>query len=425
MALIEDIYQHYLKATGVTTDSRQLKENNIFFALKGDNFDGNTYASQALEKGADLVIIDNKQYDTGPESILVEDSLKTLQELALHHRKQLNIPFIGLTGTNGKTTTKELIHKILSKKFRSYATAGNFNNHIGVPLTILGIKDDAEIAVIEMGANHIEEIALLCRIADPGYGIITNIGKAHLEGFGGYEGVIRAKTELYEHLQKVKGTALVNIDDPLLMDLSSGLSRVTYGKDINADVTAEIACSVPFLEIDRNGQMIKTQLYGDYNFENIMAAICIGKVFEVDPNDIADAISGYTPSNSRSQLLRSSNNLIYLDAYNANPSSMLAAIRNFHQQEAEKKVLILGDMLELGRVSQEEHKNIIEEVKGSFDMVILVGPEFAAAGDIPEFEVFTDTKEAAVWLKDNPISHAHILVKGSRGIALEDLLALI
>ena len=420
---LKDIYQHYLNASGVTTDSRHIVKGNVFFALRGENFDGNAYAAQALEKGAGLVIIDNKKYQSGSSKcVLVDDSLLCLQELARHHRRQLSIPFIALTGTNGKTTTKELIRAVLSKKYKTYATAGNLNNHIGVPLTILDVRKDAEIAVIEMGANHIGEIALLCEIADPDYGMITNIGKAHLEGFGSFDGVIKAKTELYTHLQNKDAKALVNIDTPLLMELSSKLERITYGQSNAADTFAEFITSVPLLEIKWNEMMIKTQMYGDYNFENVMAAVCFGEIFQVKPADIAEAISNYTPDNSRSQLLKHNTNLIYLDAYNANPSSMLASINNFDKQPANKKVLLLGDMLELGINSLDEHQKIIDEVKDKFNIVILVGPEFMKAGNVPGIESFIDTEAAAEWLKDNPLTDSHILMKGSRGIALEKLL---
>jgi UDP-N-acetylmuramoyl-tripeptide--D-alanyl-D-alanine ligase len=423
MMQIEDIYQHYLNASGVTTDTRQIVKDNIFFALRGENFDGNSYAMQALEQGAGLVIIDNKKYYIeSPKCILVEDSLLCLQQLAAHHRKQLKIPFIGLTGTNGKTTSKELIHRVLSKKYKTHATHGNFNNHIGVPLTVLGIPADAEMAVIEMGANHIGEIALLCNIADPDLGIITNIGKAHLQGFGSFQGVIEAKTELYDHILNKDGKVLVNADDPLLMDLSSKLQRITYGKSRTADFLADLISSVPILEIKWNEKVIKTHLYGDYNFENVMTAISFGEIFHVDHSDIADAISSYKPDNSRSQLVKSNLNTIYLDAYNANPSSMIASIRNFEMQKANNKAILLGDMLELGESSQAEHQKITKAVINKFDTVILVGPEFMKTGDISGVNTFVDTNAAAEWLKDNPITDSHILVKGSRGIALENLL---
>lgn len=425
MKQIEEIYQIYLEATGISTDTRQLKAGNVFFALKGVNFNGNEYAEEALKRGAAYVIVDEKAYAHDAKSILVDDSLGTLQELARLHRSKLNIPVIGLTGTNGKTTTKELIDRVLSKKYRTHSTVGNLNNHIGVPLTLLDINEDAEIAVIEMGANHIGEIAMLCEIARPGYGLITNIGKAHLEGFGGYEGVIKAKTELYTHIDKSEGSILVNHDDELLMRLSKRLRRNTYGQNEDSDTRGVIISSIPFLNVEWENNKIVSRMYGDYNFENIMAAVAFGKMFEVKPDDICDAIAAYSPDNSRSQLLRTNSNLIYLDAYNANPSSMMASIKNFEKHEAETKVLLLGDMLELGEASEEEHQNLVEYVAHKFSKVILVGPEFMKASCPEEMAVFPDTTAAAAWVKENSPIGANILIKGSRGIALEKLLDLL
>ena len=422
---IEEIYGHYLASSGITTDSRDVNIGSLFFALKGDHFDGNAYAAKALEKGASFAVIDDPKYLSGDKYILVEDVLSTLQDLARHHRQQLSIPVIGLTGSNGKTTTKELIARILAKKYQTLATSGNLNNHIGVPLTILEIHKDAEIAVIEMGANHIGEIARLCSIANPGYGLITNIGKAHLEGFGSYEGVIRAKTELFEFLERTGGTAIVNYNDELLMSLSKHLKRYTYGSHSSAGTRAEITNSLPFLELDWEGISIKTHLYGDYNFENIMAAICLGKIFKVPAASIAEAISTYTPSNSRSQLLETASNRLFLDAYNANPSSMLASINNFKQQPGKDKALILGDMLELGDAAFEEHVKILQTISDHFETVLLVGPEFTKASTGMPFHVFNNTAEASDWLKENPVRGKDILVKGSRGIALESLLDLL
>lgn len=422
MPAILDLYQHYQQSTGVTTDTRLIQEGSIFFALKGENFDGNKYAGEALQKGACMAVVDDPSLE-GTAFFHVDDALKALQDLAALHRKTLNIPVIGLTGTNGKTSTKELIREVLAKKYKVHATQGNLNNHIGVPLTVLGICGDTEIAVIEMGANHIGEIAELCTIARPTHGMITNIGIAHIEGFGSYEGVIKAKSELYDHLLEVAGIAFVNNDNSLLTELSSTLSKVTYGTSQKADIYGNINSSVPFLEIGWDGMELKTHFYGDYNFENIMAAICIGKYFELDPVQIADAITSYIPDNNRSQVLNSTSNTIFLDAYNANPSSMLASIRQFEKQEAEKKVLILGDMLELGKTSQEEHRKIISEIENKFETVILVGPEFMTASNIST--AFIDTEMAASWLMEHPVHDAHILIKGSRGIALESLTELL
>lgn len=425
MSIIENIYRHYLKSSGVTSDTRQIKHNSIFFALKGEKFDGNSFAEKALDKGAMLAIIDNAEFHCGENCILVENSLVCLQALATHHRKQLQIPVIGLTGTNGKTTTKELIHRVLSKKFKTYATAGNYNNHIGVPLTILEIREDAEIAVIEMGANHIGEIARLCEIALPDRGMITNIGKAHLEGFGGIEGVIKAKTELYNFLRKTDANVYVNADDPLLQELSKGMKHITYGQKMLADQNANIRSSFPFLEIEWNGNLISSQLYGDYNFYNIMAAITVGRSFEIKEQEIIDAIKNYQPTNNRSQVIQGNLNTIYLDAYNANPSSMQVAIDHFAKLQAKKKVLILGDMLELGEDENVEHEKILQQVRDNFDHLILVGPVFSRIAEKSNIPVFTDTAQAAIWLKEHPIKDAHILMKASRGIAIEKLLDLI
>lgn len=419
---IEDIYRYYVSSTGVSTDSRRVKHGSMFFALRGEKFNGNIFAASALSQGASVAVIDDPDHEKGDKTILVRDVLTTLQELARHHKAKLQIPLIGLTGTNGKTTTKELISGVLSKKFRTHATGGNLNNHIGVPLTILGITAETEMAVIEMGASHSGEIATLCNIARPDYGVITNIGKAHLEGFGSFEGVIRAKTELYDYLEQTNGIAVVNYDDNLLMKLSGRLQRRTYGQHMKADCRAEMISAIPFLKIKWRKNQIMTRLYGDYNFENIMAAICIGDLLGVEEAGIADAIASYTPANSRSQLLVTSKNRIFLDAYNANPSSMLASIRNFEMQESAYKALILGDMLELGEASYEEHLKILQAIKGKFDKVILVGSEFKKACHWPGIKAFNNTGEAKAWLDEHPVKGMDILIKGSRGIALENLI---
>lgn len=424
MSAIKELYQQYLQSTGVTTDSRNIKKASIFFALKGENFDGNEYAAEALKKGASLAVVDDKTID-GPGFFAVDDALTALQELAAHHRKTLDIPIIGLTGTNGKTTTKELIREVLSVKYNTYATAGNLNNHIGVPLTILGIKSDAGIAIVEIGANHIGEIKELCAIANPTHGIITNIGKAHLEGFGSYEGIIEAKSELYRHLIANQGDAFVHYNDEMLMGLSSQIPRGTYGDDPEADVSGRITGSVPFMGIHWEGHDVMTHLYGDYNFENVMAAICVGKFFLVKEAEINEAIASYIPTNNRSQVVKSGSNTIFLDAYNANPSSMEVSIKQFLKQKADKKAVILGDMLELGGVSQEEHRKVIAAIENKFDTVILVGPEFLVAGSGGGMNIFPDTNEAYCWLEQNPLSDTDILIKGSRGIALERLLSVL
>jgi UDP-N-acetylmuramoyl-tripeptide--D-alanyl-D-alanine ligase len=332
---IEEIYSLFLKHPAICTDSRKAEKYGIFFSLKGDNFNGNAFAEIALENGCKYAFIDEAVYYKDNRYIIVENALNTLQELAKHHRSKLKIPVIGITGTNGKTTTKELIKAVLEKKFNTLATEGNLNNHIGVPQTILKITGKTEIAIIEMGANHIGEIAELCKISKPDHGIITNIGKAHLEGFGSFEGIVKAKKELYDHIEQNNGLLFVNKDNQLLSEMASRIKKITYGKSASADHTGSIKNTEPFIEIvwkntaTNKTFLIKSKLVGAYNFENIMAAVAIGSYFEVDVSLIKEAIEAYTPSNNRSQIIKSSNNTIIMDAYNANPSSMEAAINNF------------------------------------------------------------------------------------------------
>ncbi len=421
----EEIYQQFLKHPEVTIDSRKISKGCIFFALKGDNFDGNDFALKALQEGASLAVIDNPQiHQTG--CILVDDVLQSLQSLANHHRRTFQIPVIGITGSNGKTTTKELISSVLSSHYNITATQGNLNNHIGVPLTLLQMSNLTEIAVIEMGANHQGEIANLCAIAEPTHGIITNIGKAHLEGFGGYEGVIKAKTELYTWLKKTSGIAFINADNALLVEKSNGLDRIFYGTSENNYIHATLIQNQEYLTIDsfweHSTYQLKTQLIGNYNFENTLAAICIGKAFEVPENKIKDSIENYTPSNSRSQLVKTNKNSVIMDAYNANPTSMQAAIRNFNNLKADKKLMILGDMLELGEESKAEHKYIIELISQfSLNNTILVGPEFCKLGD-SELLCFIDSQQAHDYLKNEKPSGYTILLKGSRGIKMEKIM---
>lgn len=425
MAGTKELYEHFLQTGKICIDSRNVEAGCIFFALKGEHFDGNKFAHDALRKGAALAVVDDKTLKEQAGLFRVENVLSSLQDLARHHRNTLKIPIIGLTGSNGKTTTKELLREVLKKKYTVHATPGNLNNHIGVPISLLGIRKETEIAVIEMGANHVGEIADLCSIARPTYGLITNIGKAHLEGFGNYEGVIRAKTELYDFIQANGGEVFVNADDKLLMGLSEKLTRYTYGKTALAGTRGSILASVPFLDIHFNGNDIKTRLYGDYNFWNIMASICIGSYFGVNTTAIKEAISSYKPNNNRSQVIIKGSNAIYLDAYNANPTSMEAAIEQFMKQKASKKVLILGDMLELGEFSAEEHSKLLSSLQTLDAQIILVGPEFSEAAKGKQDMYFINTEKASAWLAKNPIRDAHILVKGSRGIALEKLLDLL
>lgn len=422
---IKQLYNIFIKNQKIATDTRKDNTEAIFICLKGENFNGNKFAKKAVENGAKHVIIDDPDYYFPPECILVHDSLDTLQKLAEYHRNKLNLPIIGITGSNGKTTTKELISSVLSKKYSCLSTSGNLNNHIGVPLTILSIKPrHHDIAVIEMGANHIGEISKLCSIAKPGFGLITNIGKAHLEGFGGYKGVIKAKSELYDHIKKNNGTLFVNQDNQLLTGLSENSKVISYGIKKKYNCTGSIKESSPLLKINwlhsDHTRVIQTKLFGSYNFENLMAAICIGKYFDVNEKDIVQAIESYIPKNQRSQVIWGKNNYIIQDSYNANPSSMLAGIKEFVKIKKENKILILGDMLELGKESLTEHTAIIEFIKKQrFEKVILVGEHFSEAARKTGFLSFTDVYEVINWLKTKKPRDKTFFVKGSRGIKLE------
>ena len=422
---IEEIYKLYLKNPVVGTDTRNIKQGSIFFALQGANFNANQFAKEAINKGAKYAVIDEEEhYSDG--CILVNDTLKTLQHLANHHRRQAKIPFIAITGTNGKTTTKELTATVLSKKYKTLFTQGNLNNHIGVPLTILNLTKEHEIAIIEMGANHQGEIAELCKIAEPDYGIITNIGKAHLEGFGGPEGVIKAKSELYHFIKSTGGKLFVNADDELLMRLSTGINRITYGTKPGADCEG-IDDKESFLAkgvfIDDGIEVeIQSQLAGRYNFYNILAATCIGFHFGLSISQIKQAIEGYVPSNNRSQIIKKGSNTIWVDAYNANPSSMKIAIENFAELPQKGKVLVLGDMYELGEDSAKEHQTLAEliENKKVWDGVYLVGKEFKKVkSSVHSFETLDDFIK---WVSENPLKEKTILLKGSRGMQMEKLL---
>lgn len=423
MKTIEKIYQYYSKKYLVSTDSRKIEEGCVFVALKGERFDGNDFAYQVAQDNiAACVIADRKDLPHHERLFIVEDSLTTLQELARLHREKCNIPIIGITGTNGKTTTKELTATVLSKKFNLIYTQGNFNNHLGLPLTILRIKPDTEMAVVEMGANHPNEIAQLCTIANPDFGIITNIGKAHLEGFGSFEGVVKTKNELYDFIRNKNGKLFVNHDNELLMNLSNGIDIQTYGKDNNANIKASIVSSNPYLIINWEGNEIKTNLVGDYNFENVMAAISVGCHFNIEKNLIIEALENYTPTNNRSQFIKSEKNEIVMDAYNANPVSMHHAIKNFRNISSDNTLLILGDMRELGKDSEKEHKiivNLIKELK--FENVILVGSEFKKNADT-DFTTFDNVDELLSYINDNNISGKKILIKGSNSIRLEKII---
>jgi UDP-N-acetylmuramoyl-tripeptide--D-alanyl-D-alanine ligase len=427
---VENLYSLFLQHPEISTDSRQIPEGALFFGLKGDHFDGNEFAGSALEKGASHAIIDDPLYSRNDRFILVENVLSTLQRLANHHREQFRIPVLAITGTNGKTTTKELIHAILSKKYRTLATTGNLNNHIGVPLTLLKIKPDTEIAIVEMGANHPGEIEILCNIAEPTHGIITNIGKAHLEGFGGFEGVLKTKTELYRFLKSRHGIVFVDTGNPLLVQHSSGMKVVSYEPATTGGTIEPCIQKTTFLtmqiNIDRQMITLSTKLFGQYNADNVMAAACIGHFFGVSPGEIKEAVESYQPRNNRSQVVNSKSNLLILDMYNANPSSMEPALKNFAVSTHERKVLILGDMLELGNESEKEHENILKLItKLGFTEVFLVGPVFTRLNTKREWLCFQDSELASLWLDHHRINNAVILIKGSRGIKLEKLVDLL
>ena len=421
----EELYHIYLKHPSIQTDTRKLKPGDIFFALKGENFNGNTFAQQALSDGARFAVIDEKKYEIAGKTILVKDVLNALQQLAYYHRLKFSIPVLAITGSNGKTTTKELIHAVLSSTYITYTTEGNLNNQIGIPLTILKIRPDAEIAVIEMGANHQKEIASYCSYTLPTHGIITNCGKAHLEGFGGVEGVKKGKGELYDYLRSHQGTAFVMRDYDYLQDMSQGIANIfTYGT-AHADVEGQVVKSETFLELTINKgakiSSVKTQLVGDYNFPNVLAAIAVGKYFKVSDASMKAAIENYFPTNSRSQLLVIGTNTIILDAYNANPSSMKLAIENFAGQSGGIKVLMLGGMAELGEESLAEHRAIIDMIKKSkWKEVVLVGGDFLKIQH--PYTSFTLAAEAKEWLQQQHFENTRILIKGSRSMEMEKVL---
>lgn len=419
---IGDIYKIYQQFPSIETDSRKLKKGDIFFALKGPNFNGNQFVKQALESGAACIVADEPLSLEDKRIIKVNDVLETLQQLAKYHREQFKIPFIAITGSNGKTTTKELLHEVLSTTFKTYTTKGNLNNHIGIPLTILKIKPDAEIAVIEMGANHLHEISGYCEYAQPTHGLITNIGKAHIEGFGSEENVKKGKGELFQYLKNNEGTVFVNTDDPSVYDLSKTINNVIYYGSKSENVKGTVVKNDPFIEVKINDEInIKTNLVGAYNLSNVSAAFCVGKYFEIDENKIKKAIENYMPSNSRSQLIRKDTNTIILDAYNANPGSMKAAIENFVNMKGDKKILLLGSMMELGDESEKEHANIVSLIdEHQWYAVVLVGKNFEEIRN--NYINFNNSLQAANWLKKEAVKNAQILIKGSRSMQMEKVL---
>lgn len=422
---IEELYKIYLKNPSVQTDTRKLKHGDIYFALKGANYNGNAYAKHALESGASYSVVDEDIDGKDSRIIRVDDVLTTLQQLSKFHRLQFDIPFIAITGSNGKTTTKELIHVVLSSKYKTYTTEGNLNNHIGIPLTILKIKKDAEMAVIEMGANHQKEIEGYCKYALPTHALITNCGKAHLEGFGGVEGVRKGKGELFDFIRMNQGSVFLFNDYDYLIKMAEGINSVkTYGT-IQADLVGDVSDDNQFLSVSvkkgANIDGINTQLVGGYNLPNVLAAVCIGKAFEVPDDKIKSALESYQPSNSRSQLIKKDSNEIILDAYNANPSSMKLAIENFAKMSGNKKILMLGSMAELGDESQHEHQQLIDLIKSySWNQVVLVGSAFSEIHE--SFNYFSKVDEAKDWFKSQGFTEAQILIKGSRSMQMEKLL---
>jgi len=414
---IKELYKIYKRNPNICTDSRKIIENGIFFALKGENFDGNKFAKSAISHGCSYAIVDDKQFINNKNNriILVENVLETLQLLAMHHRKNINIPVIGITGSNGKTTSKELIHTVLESEYSCSATIGNLNNHIGVPLSILKIKKCDELAIIEMGANGIGEISKLCDIAQPNYGVITNIGKAHLEGFINLEGVIKAKSELYKYIRKNNGNIFINNDDKLLLNISDGIKKYTYG--ITGNYSGKISKTTPFINILYADKEIKTHLIGEYQYQNVMLAICIGDFFNIKIDNIKKAIESYIPNNNRSQIINTKQNTIILDAYNANPTSMNAMLSSFAQQNYSNKLCIIGDMLEMGESSFKEHQEIISLITKLKLETHTIGKEFSKVNK----HSFLNIDEFITYLKDNPFINKTILLKGSRSISLEKL----
>lgn len=426
---IQALYQVYLSHPRITTDSRKIEDGSIFFALKGENFNGNAFASLAIENGASYAVIDEEEFAVSERMILVDNVLETLQNLARHHRQELGIPILAITGTNGKTTTKELVAKVLSEKFNIVYTRGNLNNHIGVPLTLLSLKPDTQLGVIEMGANHPGEINELCQIALPDYGMITNVGRAHLEGFGSFEGVIQTKTELYRFLEGNNGTIFINKANHILLSHTGKTKQVGYstGKDPES-LEGEIINADPFLELKllfpKGWLYVKTRLVGKYNFENIMAAAAIGLHFGISPNNIASAVESYQPDNNRSQMVTTGKNKLLMDAYNANPSSMRAALVNFDQLASPKKGVILGDMLELGEDAAREHQEIVDLLLTlKLEIVFLVGLHFETCLLPGTFRHFKQSEELRSFLKEMQLSEYFLLIKGSRGMRLETIIA--
>ena len=421
---IIDLYDLFIHNPQITTDSRNCPKGSIFFALKGDKFNGNQYAGKALASGCVYAVIDNPDYYIGERTILVDNVLKTLQQLAHHHRKVLGLPIIGITGTNGKTTTKELLAAVLSTKFNLLYTEGNFNNHIGVPLTLLRLTHDHEMAVIEMGASHPGDIKELVDIVHPNYGIITNVGRAHLEGFGSFEGVIRTKGELYDYIRRSKGKIFIKKENEYLQSIAKGIEQITYGNGDDAFASGQVVSCDPFLVFNwkQQGKLhtVETHMIGSYNLDNVLAAVAVGRFFKIPAERISRAIAAYEPTNNRSQFKKTDNNELIIDAYNANPSSMKVALDNFITMPVQPKAIILGDMRELGPTSDELHAEVVAQIKkGQFDKVFLCGEHFSKVGK--EFSPFATTEAMVEELRKQPLKGYHILIKGSHSMGLEKL----
>lgn len=422
---IKNIHKLFLISNDIVIDTRKVNPKSFFVAIKGEKYDANTFAKEALEKGAIYAIIDNPDYYIDHRTIIVKNSLVALQELAKYHRNYLKLPIIALTGSNGKTTTKELIQTVLSKKYKTKATLGNLNNHIGVPLTILSFNSETEIGIVEMGANHQKEIQFLCEITNPDFGYITNFGKAHLEGFGGVEGVIKGKSEMYDYIRLNDKKVFVNIDDKIQEEKTRDINRITFSTEMdNANVFIKSITANPLVNIHFNNSVIKSHLIGLYNANNINASITIGHYFGISDEDIKSSIESYIPDNNRSQLLSKNTNEIILDAYNANPSSMLVALENFLQLAKTNKVIIIGDMFELGKESIEEHKSIVEYLKSEEETIChFIGKDFYLNKNIKSNHFFyKDFESFVLFLNENHFSNKTILIKGSRGMALERVL---
>lgn len=423
---IEQLYRVFSESEGVSIDTRTLQRNQIYFALKGERFDGHTYVQAALDQGASCAVIDDEKYVIDGQTILVDDALQVLQQLANHHRRQFSIPVIGITGSNGKTTTKELLATVLQQKYEVLATLGNLNNHIGVPLTLLNLNSQHEIAIIEMGANHLREIDFLCQLAEPNYGLITSIGRAHMGEFGSFEAIKQTKAELYQWLHQSAGQIFINLNLEELVEMNNQIGckkNITYSAQMDAQYRYQYLGSNPYVKFAFNQQEVQTQLVGEYNFNNLIAAATVGQYFDISQEQIRQALQDYIPTNNRSQIVSIDTNTLILDAYNANPSSMESALTNLQKMESVHKGAVLGEMLELGEYSQQEHQQIADLAQSmSLDFILLVGEEFADVEVDAAVLKFPDVHQAKDWWQKQNFEQYLILIKGSRGVQLEKLL---